>query len=52
MKTSAFGESFSARMRVWSSPAAASGSTAVSMPGIAALNASVKALLVDSFSAE
>ena len=52
MKTSAFGESFSVRMRVCSSPAAASGSSSTSTPGVTALNASTKALFVDSFSAE
>ena len=42
---------FSVRMRVWSSPAAASGSTSVLTP-LLAVNASVNALLVDSLSAE
>ena len=52
MKMSAFGLAFSARMRVWSSPAAASGSRSTSTPVTAALNAFTNSLFVDSFSAE
>src|SRR5688572_21548867 len=52
MKMSAFGLAFSARMRVWSSPAAASGSRSTSTPVTAALKAFTNSLLVDSLSAE
>jgi hypothetical protein len=52
MKMSALGLAFSARMRVWSSPAAASGSRSTSMPGTAVLNAATNWLFVDSLSAE
>src|SRR5688572_8696851 len=52
MKTSAFGLAFSARMRVCSSPAAASGSRSTSTPVTAALNAFTNSLFVDSLSAE
>src|SRR5882724_2023330 len=52
MKMSALGEAFSVRIRVCSSPAAASGNSSTSMPGTAFLKASMKALLVDSLRAE
>src|SRR5215813_5736093 len=52
IKISPLGESFSVRMRVCSSPAAANGSSSTLMPGTDFLNASTKALLVDSFKAE
>src|SRR5688572_21334765 len=52
MKMSAFGLAFSARIRVWSSPAAASGSRSTSTPVTAALNAFTNSLFVDSLSAE
>src|SRR4051812_35612100 len=52
MKMSAFGLAFSVRMRVWSSPAAASGRTFTVTFGYAFLNASKNWLLVVSFSAE
>src|SRR5437762_106783 len=52
MKMSAFGDAFSAVMRVCRSPAAASGSRSIVVPGYAALNASPNWLFVVSFSAE
>src|SRR5688572_25203096 len=52
MKMSAFGLAFSARIRVCSSPAAASGSRSTSTPVTAALNAFTNSLFVDSLSAE
>src|SRR5215813_1863871 len=52
IKTSPLGESFSVRMRVCSSRAAANGSNSTLIPGTDFLNASTKALLVDSFKAE
>src|SRR5438270_240681 len=52
MKMSAFGLAFSAVMRVWRSPAAASGSRSMFDPGYAALNAAPNWLFVVSFSAE
>src|SRR5215813_2366665 len=52
INTSPLGESFSVRMRVCSSPAAANGSNSTLIPGTDCLNAATKALLVDSFKAE
>src|SRR5438270_5321837 len=52
MKMSAFGLAFSAVMRVWRSPAAASGSRSMLEPGYAALKAALNWLFVVSFSAE
>src|SRR5438105_13382935 len=52
MKMSDFGLAFSASMRVWSSPAAASGRTLILTFGYATLNALKKSLFVVSFSAE
>src|SRR5439155_27020782 len=51
MKMSAFGDAFSAVIRVWRSPAAASGGRSTVVPGYAVLNASVNALFVVSLSA-
>src|SRR5579859_738644 len=52
MKMSAFGDAFSARIRVCRSPAAASGNRSMFDPGYAALNAALNWLFVVSFSAE
>jgi hypothetical protein len=52
INTSALGEAFAVRIRVCSSPAAASGSSSTLRLGTDFLNASPKALLVDSFKAE
>src|SRR5436305_743247 len=52
MKMSDFGLAFSVVMRVWSSPAAASGRTFTVTPGYTFLNAAQKSLFVDSLSAE
>ena len=52
MKMSAFGDAFSAVIRVCRSPAAASGSRSIVVPGYAALNASPNWSFVVSLSAE
>src|SRR5512142_1380890 len=52
LKMSALGLAFSVSMRVWSSPAAASGRTFTLTLGYATLNALKNSLFVDSLSAE